>query len=365
MNHHAQSTIDRHRPASLVAMASADIASWTQVLHQQRTAARSIARLVADTLRTQFPQAAYLVLSIDYDRDLATDLFPASLRDANGQILNDFANSELPPLPDGSPLRSLWGPHSPTDFYQVRYILRTLRLSGAAFDDYPTDLRTDHDDEGYIPCLLLSTQARPEQWTYDVEDDDYNERLLRPYSTQHPPQTGPEADATAPFADRCRQAAHRARVVAEIARDRWADPATMTALRITMAGHLDAAAAHFDAVPVGCDEGVPTAATEELFRAEQIAVEHPTGHFPAELGEYVLAPLVDRELPFPARLDPVRPEFEDFAQRETDLAHALHLLHADDEHQRERTDDWLRQVFAVWRQWLSLAGEVRVDNARP
>ncbi|MGW0334297.1 hypothetical protein ACWD0J_20920 [Streptomyces sp. NPDC003011] len=359
VTHHAQSTIDRHTPASLV-----DIASWTQTLQSQRADARGVARLVADTLRVQFPQAAYLVLFIDDDRDMATDLFPDSLRDAEGQILNDFDSPKLPPLPEDSPLRPLWGTHSPTDLFQVRHILRTLRLSGAAFDDYPEDLRTEKDDEGYIPCLLLSSQARPEQWNYDDDDDD-RERLLRPYSAPDPQQSGAAGDVSAPFADRCRQAAHRARVVAEIARDRWADPATMTALRITMAGHLDAAAAHFDAVPTGYDEGVPTAATEELFRAEQIAVERPAGRFPAELGEYILAPLVDRDLPFPARLDPVRPEFEDFAQRETDLVHALHVLHADDEHQRERTEDWLRQVFAVWQAHARLAGEVRVDNARP
>ncbi|MGW3308156.1 hypothetical protein ACWDG9_16400 [Streptomyces sp. NPDC001073] len=186
MTHHAQSTIDRHRPTGLVTMASADMASWTQVLHQQRTAARSIARLVADTLRTQFPQAAYLVLHIDDDRDLATDLFPHSLRNADGHTGYDFDSAHLPSLPDDSPLLPLWGGHSPTDLFQVRYILRTLRLSGAVFDDYPTDLRTEDDDEGYVPCLLLSDQARPEQWAYADDGDDYPERLLRPYSAPAP-----------------------------------------------------------------------------------------------------------------------------------------------------------------------------------
>ncbi|MEU5476681.1 hypothetical protein [Streptomyces mirabilis] len=342
-------------------MASADMTSWTQALENQRTAARGIARLVADTLRTQFPQAAYLVLFIDDEHDLATDLFPNSIRDANGRTLNDFSSSLLPPLPADSPLLALWGSYSPIDAFQVRHVLRTLRLSGAAFDDYPADLRTEDDDEGFIPCLLLSSQARPEEWERDEDD---RERLLRPYSAPHPQRPGPEAGVTTTFTDPCRQAARRAAVVAEIARDRWVDPATMPALR-TMAGHLDAAAAHFEAVPPGSDEGVPTAATEELFRAEQIAVEHHDGRFPAELGEYILAPLVDRDLPFPARLNPVNPEFQDFAQREANLAHALHLLHADDEHQRERTDDWLHQVFTVWRGWLRLVDEVRIDNGRP
>jgi hypothetical protein len=163
-----------------------DITSWTQTLQSQRAAARGIARLIADTLRTQYPQAAYLVLYIDDDRDLATDLFPASLRDADGHTGNDFDDSQLPPLPDDSPLRPLWGDHCPTDVFQVRHILRTLRLSGAVFDDYPNDLRTEGDDEGYIPCLLLSDQARPERWAYADDGDDYPERLLRPYSAPAP-----------------------------------------------------------------------------------------------------------------------------------------------------------------------------------
>ncbi|MFJ4988829.1 hypothetical protein ACIP9H_34135 [Streptomyces sp. NPDC088732] len=158
------------------------------------------------------------------------------------------------------------------------------------------------------------------------------------------------------------QAAQRARVVAEIARDRFAPPRTMSALG-SMAAHLDAAANAFDAVPPGAYEELPTEATEALFRADEIAAANPAGRFPAQLSEYVLVPLVDRELPFPARLDPV--DVVRFAQREADLVRSLHRLHYDGDHQWQRTDDWLRQVFTVWQQHARLADEIRTDNARP
>ncbi|MGP4046885.1 hypothetical protein [Streptomyces sp. 2A115] len=170
---------------------------------------------------------------------------------------------------------------------------------------------------------------------------------------------------TAPFLDQYRQAAQRARVVAEIARERFTDDPRIRAALLGIAERLDAAAVEFEAVPPGAYEELPTEVTEELFTAEQIAMEHPAARFPAELGEYVLVPLVDRELPFPVRLNPVNPEFAKFAQREADQAYALHLLHADNEHQWERTEDWLRQVFKVWEKHLRLEAEVRVDNGRP
>ncbi|MEU2969017.1 hypothetical protein ABZ687_29070 [Streptomyces ardesiacus] len=162
-------------------------------------------------------------------------------------------------------------------------------------------------------------------------------------------------------AQRSRMAAHRARVIAEIARDRFAPPAAFAALQ-GMAALLDVAAAHFDAVPPNAPRELPTEATEALFLAEQVAVDHPAARFPAELGEYVLAPLVNRPLPLPAPLKPR--DTGRFAQREADLIHALHLLHADGTHQQERPADWLRQVFTVWRDWMRLEGEIREDNAR-
>ncbi|MCX4976505.1 MULTISPECIES: hypothetical protein [unclassified Streptomyces] len=164
-----------------------------------------------------------------------------------------------------------------------------------------------------------------------------------------------------PFVDPYRQAAQRARVVAEIARDRFAPPETLPYLNF-MAAYLETAARLLDAQPPGAYEELPTEATEALFRAEQIAVEHPAARIPAELGEYVLVPLVDRPLPFPNPLGPVSARYE---KQEADLVHALHLLHDDGEHQRERTDDWLREVFTIWRKRMRLADDVRVDNARP
>lgn len=169
----------------------------------------------------------------------------------------------------------------------------------------------------------------------------------------------------APFVGQYEQAAQRARTVAQIARDRFTTDPGIRAALYAIADRLDAAAREFDAVPPGAYEHLPSEATEELFMAEQIAVDHPAARFPAELGEYVLVPLVDRELPFPRRLNPVNPKFAQFAQRETDQAHALHLLHDDGPHQWERTDDWLVQVFKVWEKHLRLEAEIAVDNGRP
>ncbi|SEE82884.1 hypothetical protein SAMN05216483_6685 [Streptomyces sp. 2131.1] len=170
---------------------------------------------------------------------------------------------------------------------------------------------------------------------------------------------------TAPVVNQYAQAGQRARTVAEIARDRFTTDPNIRAALYGIAERLDAAAREFDAVPPGAYEHLPLEATEELFMAEQIAVEHPAARFPADLGEYVLVPLVDRELPLPHRLNPVNPGFEEFGRREAEQAHALHLLHDDGPHQWERTDDWLRQVFKVWEKRLRLEAEVHVDNARP
>ncbi|MFF9901310.1 hypothetical protein [Streptomyces longispororuber] len=159
-------------------------------------------------------------------------------------------------------------------------------------------------------------------------------------------------------------AARRARTLAEVALDRYTtDPGIRDAL-VRIALHLDGAAYALEAVTPGADESSYTDATEELFHAEQIAVENPAARLPAELSSYVLAPLVDRALPLPAPLHPKSPDFADFTRREADLAHALHLLHSDHEHQAQRTDDWLRQVCKVWQQHTRLADEVRADNAR-
>ena len=165
---------------------------------------------------------------------------------------------------------------------------------------------------------------------------------------------------TATFPDAYRQAAQRARVVASIARDRSGPLPTISALS-TVAAHLDAAAAHFDAVPPGAYGELPTGACQELSRAGQIAATRPAVRFPVELSEYVLMPLVDRELPFPGRLNLANPQF---AQREADLVHMLHLLHTDGTHQRENIASWLHQVFTVWQQHARLTDEAHTAPTR-
>jgi hypothetical protein len=161
---------------------------------------------------------------------------------------------------------------------------------------------------------------------------------------------------TSPYA----QAAHRARIIAETARDRFADGSIRMAI-LTIAAHLDAAADHFAAVPPGT-QGLPTEATEELFRAEQAAVDCPATRFPPELGEYVLAPLVDRPLPMPAPLRPLDPAH---TLRETDIRNRLVQLHADTAAQFGRPAQWLGSVLRTWQKHMRLADEVRVHNGRP
>jgi hypothetical protein len=87
------------------------------------------------------------------------------------------------------------GRRVPVDAFQLRYLLRTLRVSGATFDDFPMDLRTDEDDEddGTMPCLLLSSQARPNHWQ---PDDGYHDLLLRPYSAPRPQHANSPASTT-------------------------------------------------------------------------------------------------------------------------------------------------------------------------
>ncbi|MER7196058.1 hypothetical protein [Streptomyces flaveolus] len=199
---------------------------------------------------------------------------------------------------------------------------------------------------------------------------------------------------TAHLVDPCAQAARRARVIAGIARDRFADGRIRTAL-LGIAAHLDAAAAHLDTaarldaatrldpcairldavagvgavaagpgvVPPGVGGEPLSAAVRELFCAEQVAVDHPAARFPAELGQYVLHALTGgRALPFP---HPLRPLNHPFVKREADLLHALHLLHHDTTLMTEAPGEWLRQVFTIWQQHARLTDVIRADRARP
>ncbi|MEU6462207.1 hypothetical protein [Streptomyces sp. NPDC046976] len=156
-------------------------------------------------------------------------------------------------------------------------------------------------------------------------------------------------------------AAQRARTIAYVARNRYADGPIRAAL-LTIADHMDRAATHFDAVHPGAHEGLPTEATEELFLSEQVAVDCPATRFPAELGEYVLALLVGRALPMPAPLHPADPQR---ALRETEIRNRLVQLHDDTASQWARPEEWMRSVLTTWQKHMRLADEVRAHNARP
>ncbi|MEV6048707.1 hypothetical protein [Streptomyces xanthochromogenes] len=158
------------------------ITEWQEAAAAQRAAARGVARLIADTLRRQFPGAAYLVLYLAPEHDRATRLFPHSIRDVTGATLHDFEDHLMPPVGHGTPLRAAWGELSPRDPFDLRLILRCLDTAGAVFDNYPEDLRTDDDPaETAMPCLLLHATARPAPF-HDEHDADATERLLRPHS---------------------------------------------------------------------------------------------------------------------------------------------------------------------------------------
>ncbi|WP_331721561.1 hypothetical protein [Streptomyces sp. NBC_00212] len=158
------------------------IEEWEASAAAQRAAARGVARLIADTLRHQFPGAAYLVLTSDPEHEPAAQLFPHSIRDETGAALYDFEDHLMPPVEHGTPLSAAWWDLSPRDPFDLRLILRCLHTAGAVFDTYPPDLHTDGDpvDES-LPCLLLSSTARPAPF-HQENDATASERLLRPYS---------------------------------------------------------------------------------------------------------------------------------------------------------------------------------------
>ncbi|MEU5436489.1 hypothetical protein AB0G73_24350 [Streptomyces sp. NPDC020719] len=151
----------------------------------QRAAAQDIARLIAETLRAQFPAAAYLAMTIEGEREAFTQLFPHSVRDAAGGILCDFEDHLLPPVAHSSPLNTAWGKLSPRDPFDLRTVLRLLFHGGGQFDDYPENLRIEGDEpEGvWMPCLLLSDAARPARWE---NPDCPTDLVLRPCSAARP-----------------------------------------------------------------------------------------------------------------------------------------------------------------------------------
>ncbi|MFF4902189.1 hypothetical protein [Streptomyces sp. NPDC001068] len=157
------------------------------------------------------------------------------------------------------------------------------------------------------------------------------------------------------------QAAQRARTIAYVARDRFADGQIRAAI-LAIAACLDEAARELDAAATTAPAQVPDSAASEVFMAEQHAVDCPRTRFPALLGEYVLAPLGGRTLPMP---EPLRPLDAERAARETDLVNRLEQLHADTEMQADAPDTWLRTVLMVWQKHMRLADEVLATNGRP
>ncbi|MFD9824288.1 hypothetical protein [Streptomyces violascens] len=164
------------------------LGAWMDAVRMQRAAAQDVARLLADTLRQQFPGAAYLTLHLDPERDALTRLSPDTVRDATGHVLHDFEfNHRLPPVEAGSQLDAAWSHFRPFDAFDLRLVLRLLDNGGSRFDNYPEDLRTEDDThEGiWLLCLLLSTSARPDSWP---DADDLGDMLLRPYHAPRPQQ---------------------------------------------------------------------------------------------------------------------------------------------------------------------------------
>ncbi|MEU1313333.1 hypothetical protein ABZ419_31180 [Streptomyces cinnamoneus] len=159
-------------------------------------------------------------------------------------------------------------------------------------------------------------------------------------------------------------AALRARVIAHVARDRFAPPATITALRF-IASHLDRAAEAFERyTPGSTTNACFTDAAEALSDAREIARLHPDTRFPANFTDYIDAPLTCAALPMPAPLNPVSPGL---AEQESELRHRLTLVHEQlsQATSEPATDAWLPSALALQRDLMKLAGEVRVDNARP
>ncbi|MFG2864686.1 hypothetical protein [Streptomyces sioyaensis] len=151
-------------------------------------------------------------------------------------------------------------------------------------------------------------------------------------------------------------AALRARITAHVARDRFAPPATVTALRF-IASHLDRAAEAFE-------RNAAQDAAQALSDARELAQLHPDTRFLANFTDYIAAPLTGVALPMLAPLNPVTSAL---AQREANLRHRLPLVH---EQLAQATSEpatyaWLPSALALQRDLMKLAGEVRSDNARP
>ncbi|MFI6686659.1 hypothetical protein [Streptomyces sp. NPDC050485] len=151
-------------------------------------------------------------------------------------------------------------------------------------------------------------------------------------------------------------AALRARITADVARDRFAPPATITVLRF-IASHLDRAAEAFE-------RNTPKDAAHALSDARELAQLHPESRFPANFTDYIDAPLTGVALP---TLAPFNPVSAMLAHEEAELRKRLALVHEQlaQATSESATDAWLPSALAYQRDLMRLAGIVGVDNARP
>lgn len=139
-----------------------------------------VARLLADTLTAQLPDAVYLIL--DHDDSHNDRLTLDRICDHAGCTLHRFTGDpgadRLPDLPDAHPLRIAWQGHGmdPCDPHTLARVVRDLAADGGVFaDELPDDLDSE-DAPTEQPCLALTATARVDR--PDLADWP---RLLRPY----------------------------------------------------------------------------------------------------------------------------------------------------------------------------------------
>ncbi|MER6616346.1 hypothetical protein [Streptomyces xantholiticus] len=111
-------------------MTTADLAPVSALTAAEKAAAaaaRSLLPLVAETVRHQFPDAAFLVLTREYDED---ELELDSVRTANGKIVWSFrwdhTGYERFPKPVPAELAALWGADDPQDPAPVQDLVQRI-----------------------------------------------------------------------------------------------------------------------------------------------------------------------------------------------------------------------------------------------
>lgn len=174
---------DHQRSACRSAAADPLAAHLAALRHLHHTRKR-LARLMADTLTTQAPHAAYLVLgSADSSQD--PDMLTADLLcDRDGTTIHTFAAAPLPGLPLGHPLRRIWQQHDldPTRPDTYTDLMRALALTGGQFDEMPDRLLPPEAGDGGRLVLLLTRDAEPAV----PELHHYAPTLVRPYRFRPP-----------------------------------------------------------------------------------------------------------------------------------------------------------------------------------